>query len=432
MKERLIIEDYGMDGVGIAHGAKTYFLPNTLLGEEVEVENGVCKIIKKSVNRTQPICPYYYECGGCNLQCFNKVEQQVYKTKHVQNCLHKFKINFNKKINYVNGEQTYYRNKISFAVREENGKNKIGLFVSKTHKIVEIKECLITNKLHAKLLEVFRKYLSLKNVFGFNEETKQGNIKNIVVRFCSSGVLVCVVGVQNNFPAQSEFITLLQNAKINFSLSYCFNKNNKTILSNNIQHIFGDEDFIVHKNGLDVPINIASFVQVNDEISSAVYDYVVKQIDKKCTVLDLYSGAGLMTAMLSKNASSVIGIEQNKFAVLASQKLFLNNNIKNAQCLCGKCEDVITNLMQNKKQFEMTNKSVFCVLDPPRKGCNSSVLESIKSANVEKIIYVSCEPITLSRDLKILESNYEIQSITLFDMFSLTSNVETVAVLKRK
>ena len=440
MIEKLKITDYGMNGVGIAHSNKTHFLNNVILGEEVEVLNGKTKVIVPSKNRISPICPYYSECGGCNLQHMSDQEQQNYKITYVKNCFNKYKVKFNNEIEYNNLSNLYYRNKISFAVRNERGKNKIGLFQQKTHKIVEIDECLITNKLHKKLLKIFRKYLSFDGVEAFCEETKLGNIRNIVARFCGNNVLVCVVGVKNNLPQKEKLVELLSAEFKEFGLSFCFNKNLKTILNSNIKTIFGKTEFLVQKNGLIVPQNVGSFFQVNDEISEQIYNFVVNETNKQSVVLDAYCGAGTMTAMLAKNSQFALGIECNHFAVLASKELFKSNSIKNAFVIEGKCEDLISESLANN-ELKIDNKQKIClknihdfvcVLDPPRKGCNKKVLDAIIKSKTNKIVYVSCEPITLARDVAILQNDFEIEKICLFDMFYLTSNVETVIVLERK
>lgn len=429
MKEIVRITDYGMDGVGIAHGKHTYFLPDTILGETVEIsfDNTTIKIPSK--NRIKPVCSYYFECGGCNLQCMNDAEQQNYKTTYVKNCLKKYKVDFCGKVDYFADNTKNYRNKISFALREVDGKNKIGLFSQKSHNIVEIKDCLTTNIQHKKILEVFKKYISLSDVECYNEQTKKGNLKNVVMRFTQNGVLICVVGKESNFPQVDKLLEMLKKLNLEFSLSFCLNKNPKTILSTNIKTIFGSEEFIVEKSGLSVPQNIGSFFQINDEISSKIYDYVLSNIQSTDTVFDLYSGAGIMTAMLAKKAKFVYGVESNSFAVSASKKLFENNNIKNAECVLGKCEDVVKNIIEER----INNKQNFCcVLDPPRKGCQKEVLNQLLKNNFKTIVYVSCEPITLARDLGLLRDKYKIEKLSLFDMFYQTSNIETVAVLKQK
>ena len=222
---------------------------------------------------------------------------------------------------------------------------------------------------------------------------------------------------------------MLKQIGIDFSLSFCFNPNPKTILGTNIKTIFGEGEFVVEKEGLKIPQNIGSFFQINDETSAQIYDFVVSNIPKNSTVLDAYSGAGTMTAMLAKKSKFVLGIEQNKYAVMLSNKLFEQNNLKNATCILGKCEEVLPQLfLENKYNL----KNACCVLDPPRKGCFSKVLDALNNSDIKTIIYVSCNPLTLSRDLGVLQQKFKIKSILLFDMFFQTSNVETVVVLKKR
>ena len=441
---KLDIVDYGMNGCGIAHNQnKTYFIPNVLNGEQVLYDadkNEFEQVVTKSKNRVEPICPYYYACGACNLQCMNKEEQQKYKTQYVKNCFKKYKIEYNKQFEYYANAKLNYRNKISFGVRNINGKNVLGLFQQGTHNILKIGECQITDIKHKKVIEILNKYLAMPDIMGFDAQNNLGNIRNIVVRFLNNGVLVCVIGVKDEFLHADQLYNMLKSEFKIVGLSFCFNKNLKTILSNNIKHILGHNEIEVKKDGLIVPINVGSFLQVDDETSFQIYSYVLSFCNKDDVVLDLYSGAGVMTAMLSQKSKFAIGVEYNKYANMLSNNLFIKNNIKNAISILGKVEDKLPVLLKDtsKNIIELPNltlkgvNNIFCVLDPPRKGCAKSVLDAILNVKIPNIIYVSCNPITLSRDLQILSSKYNIVSVKLFDMFYLTSHVESVVYLKLK
>ncbi len=441
---KLDIVDYGMNGCGIAHNQnKTYFLSNVLKGEQVLYDvdkNNIVDVVIKNKNRVEPVCPYYYVCGGCNLQCANKQEQQEYKTQYVKNCLKKYKINYNCKIQYFANTKLNYRNKISFGIRNLDGKNVFGLFKQNTHQILPIAECKITDAQNIKFIKIFQQYLNLPEVQGFNPQDNTGNLRNVVGRFLDDGVLVCVVGVKPEFLRAQELYNMLTKQFKIVGLSYCYNKNLKTILSSNIKHILGQNDVEIKKDNLIVPINIGSFLQVDNETSAQIYNYVLSFCNKDDVVLDLYSGAGVMTAMLSKNCKYAIGVECNKFANDLSNSLFFKNNIKNAFGILGKVEDKLPVLLKdiNKKTIKLPNiilkdvNNIFCVLDPPRKGCAKSVLDAILNVDINNIIYVSCNPITLARDLQILSKKYNIVSVKLFDMFYLTSHIESVVLLKHK
>ncbi|MBQ7602799.1 MAG: class I SAM-dependent RNA methyltransferase, partial [Clostridia bacterium] len=215
----------------------------------------------------------------------------------------------------------------------------------------------------------------------------------------------------------------------------------RTILSTDITHLYGEKEIIINKQGLKVPVNIGSFVQVNDEVSAQLYEYVAQQCNIDDIVFDLYSGAGLMTAMLAQKSKIVFGIESNLDAVNASTKLQQQNNIKNTTNIWGKVEDVFESVLNESikdKKFKYRNKlfdldnNLACIIDPPRKGCDKNVLNTILQSPINKIIYVSCNPLTLARDISVLIQNYDITSIKLFDMFNTTSHIETVVVLDRK
>lgn len=443
MTKTLKITDYGMDGKGIAHeNGKTLFLSNVLLDEEVVLDNDQQpKVVKQSSHRVQPECPYYLKCGGCNIGCMDKQEQQKYKTKYVQNCFAKYKIELPQKIEYFSKYQMFYRNKISFGIRRVNDKNIIGLFEPNTHNIIEVNECQIVDKRNKKLLDILREYLALDDVHGFDEQNNTGNIRNIVVRFCERGILLCVVGVKEAPLHLNELYASLVKEFKTVGLSFCKNKNMRTILSTDIIYLYGTKDIIVNKQGLKVPVNIGSFVQVNDEISMQLYEYVTEQCAGDNIVFDLYSGAGLMTAMLAQRSKIVFGIESNLHAVNASTKLQQQNNIKNATNIWGKVEEVFPSVLNESirdKKFIYRNKpldlnnNLVCVIDPPRKGCDAIVLNTILQSGIDKIVYISCNPLTLARDVNILSKNYIIKNIKLFDMFCQTSHIETVVVLEHK
>lgn len=443
MEKVVKITDYGMDGAGVAHeDGKTYFLSNVLLGEKVALDDvGGAKVLALNKHRITPLCPYYFKCGGCNIGCMDEFEQQNYKTRYVKNCFAKYKTVLPEKLDYYSNYELNYRNKVSFGVRRINNKNVIGLFAFNTHEIIEIDECKIVDKRNKDLLKVLRWYLALDDVLGYDEQNKSGDIRNIVVRFCEKGVLLCVVG-HGNLPPHLDMLyaKLLDVFKI-IGLSYCQNKDMRTILSANIKHLYGITECAVNKNGLSAPVNIGSFVQVNDDVSAALYEYVTEQCAGDNIVFDLYSGAGLMTAMLAQQCKLVFGIESNLYAVNASTKLQQQNNIKNATNIWGKVEEVLPNILNESikdKKFKCRNKvldlnnNLFCVLDPPRKGCDTKVLSTILQSPIDKVVYVSCNPLTLARDTSVLLKNYKIESIKLFDMFNMTSHIETVLVLRRK
>ena len=250
-----------------------------------------------------------------------------------------------------------------------------------------------------------------------------------------------VVGVKEAPLHLNELYASLVKEFKTVGLSFCKNKNMRTILSTDIIYLYGTKDIIVNKQGLKVPVNIGSFVQVNDEISMQLYEYVTEQCAGDNIVFDLYSGAGLMTAMLAQRSKIVFGIESNLHAVNASTKLQQQNNIKNATNIWGKVEEVFPSVLNESirdKKFIYRNKpldlnnNLVCVIDPPRKGCDAIVLNTILQSGIDKIVYISCNPLTLARDVNILSKNYIIKNIKLFDMFCQTSHIETVVVLEHK
>jgi len=456
--EEIKITDYGLNGFGIGHiDDKTYFVRNGIVGEIVAVEPYLkqgnlvfCNIqeIKKASNfRVVPPCKYYQICGGCNLQHLEYLEQLNYKKIQVTNSLKKF-LKFDIKINDCIGSTDYhYRNKISLAVREENGTNVLGYFQENTHKILEIDECLLDDNFSTILLKLIRQFLTQNKISCYNETTKKGNLKYIVARKVDKNILICCVVGNPDIKPFLPFYEILKNEFGSCGLSLSINNNPKTILGEKFINIAGINEIKSQKMGVDFVIDSASFMQVNDEIANNVYIQILDNISVDDIVINNYSGAGLLTSIIAKKSSVCIGIEINKFATKLADNLTSRNEISNQYNLCGKCEEILPKLLNKvnenilnltefkseEKDIQLSSKNnLICVLDPPRKGCEKIVLESIIASPIKKIIYLSCNPATLGRDLQILTKDFEIQSIQPFDMFPQTSHIENLVVMTKK
>lgn len=257
--------------------------------------------------------------------------------------------------------------------------------------------------------------------------TKFDILKHLVVRSIDDKLLITLVATGENIPLLYDLVSEIKNEFNDFGLNININNlNNNVILSNKYKHIYGNEKLKINSKGVNLEITNASFYQVNDYIKDKIYDEVLSQIDNKI-VVDAFSGAGLLTSMLAKKAKKVYGIEIVKSAVLSANELMKNNNIKNVENICGDCTIELPKLIKKLKD------EVTIVLDPPRKGCDKKILEAIKTASCDKIIYIACSPISLARDCKILLENndYQITLVKPFDMFPETKNVETLCVLEK-
>ena len=392
MKKLVVrIEKLDHFGRGIAKvNNMPIFVENSLIDEEVEVlitkekknymEGVVIDYIKKSPLRVESNCPYYDKCGGCDLLHLSYIEQLKYKENKVKEIIKKFSglecIN-----NIVSSKQFNYRNKITLQV-----KNGIGYFQKKSNDIINIDNCLLVDN---KINEIINK---LKKI-------DVSDVKKIVIRVTNLESMVVFYG-KINLKIDLDVDTIIINDKVIKGNGY-------------IREEINDFKFI---------ISPTSFFQVNNIGMINIYNKVLEYVDGG-NVLDLYCGTGTIGIYVSKRANKVLGIELNKEAIkdaLINKKL---NNINNIDFISG---DVGTILSENNFKADIV------IVDPPRAGLDNKSINNIIKIKPRKIIYVSCDPVTLARDLNILKEKYDVIEITPFDMFGNTYHVECVCLLKIK
>lgn len=433
------ILNLGCNGEGVAKVDGTVlFVPYSLPGEKVKVQvintkqkAYICKvleILKPNENRVQPLCPYFTKCGGCQLQHLEYDEALKFKRQEVQNAItHIGKINYEVEPCFASNNQYYYRNKLALPV--DKNTRSVGMFRPSSHNIVPIENCYIQEKWCKDIIEIFNDYLKNTNVSIYDENTSHGDIRHLVVRQANNKLLITIVVNGENLKDKDYLITKLSEKFDNFGLNININKTNSNIiLTNEYKHIFGLKDIEIEEYGIKYSINNASFMQVNDYIKHAIYDRVLNEIEKNEIVVDAYSGAGLLTAIISKKCKFAYGIEIIKPAVDIANSLKMCNNILNMKNICGDTTIELPKLVKEiKEDFTV-------VLDPPRKGCSKEVMHTLAKVQPKKIIYISCNPSTLARDLynfNELSNNYKISKIQPFDMFPNTKHVETLVVMER-
>lgn len=360
------IESLDHLGRGIARiDNKITFIDNALEGEVVDIEiisnnkkyneAKTTKIIKCSKDRRDVMCPYYNECGGCDLMHMNYEAELNFKKNKVINILKKYAdVVIDPEVIKCNNEFNY-RNKITLHYKD----NKRGFYKNKTNDVIEIDKCLIArNKINEVLKDVKNKD------------------KNIILR------------------------------------------------TNDKEVIYNKESYLIKEiNNYKFRISLNSFFQVNDYICSKLFDLIENYIEKDEKVLDLYSGVSTLSIVASKNASKVIGIEQNSYASSDGEYNIELNNLSNVEAINSKVEDIVKDL---KRSFDTL------IIDPPRKGLDNLTTNFILNSKFKKIIYVSCDPMTLARDINILKGKYLIKDFKILDMFPNTHHVECVTVLSLK
>lgn len=433
MKKNLKIERYGANGEGIAiDNGKVVFVPFALKGEVIDCEivkankkfsfAKITSIKNKSSFRATPVCPYYYLCGGCNLQHIEYNEQLNIKTQIVRNNLKKIaNIDCNVKNTIKSDKQYFYRNHITFAV-SKNGR--LGFFKNNSHHVIEINKCYLVDEKINDCIDIFNSYFFDNQLKGYNYECRCGEIKQVDIKLVNNSLLITVVATVLELPNVNNLCVRLNCLNLKYSIYISLNKENNTLVfGEKLKYIAGERHLSFSEENIKSYISSYSFMQVNNFIKSLIYSKIKDLIDGDI-VVDAYSGRGVLSAIISSKAQKVYAIEIVESACLDAENILKNNNIKNVECLCGDCSDILKTI----------NDNVNCViLDPPRKGVSGDVLQSIINLYPQKIIYISCASNTLARDLKLLlkDEKYKILLVQPYDMFPNTPNIETLVVLER-
>lgn len=413
------IFDYGMNGEGVGKvDGKVILVQNALLDEIVDFEifednknyslGKLNNIISSSKNRQIPRCPYFNVCGGCQLQHMTYDEQLRFKTLNIKKTIKKIcNLEIEVKDCVACSNVFNYRNKMSFSVKNNKG----GLLKHNSNDIVEITQCPLTSGNINKILGIFKKYI---------KQNKIKDVKNLVVRDINNQILVGVVTKQhiNLLP----FFEALSSQFDQIGVYEVINtRKDSVVLSGKTYHVAGIKEIQINNFNLTYSVDLLGFHQTNLEIQNKLYEKVLEYVDENSTVLNGFSGQGLLSAIIAKKAKQVIGIEINKSSHLSAEKLKKENKISNLKNICGDFFKEIKNLKA---------KTDTLILDPTKKGCGKQVMQEING--FENIIYISCNPIALCKDLNVIKENYIIEEIIPFDMFPNTVNVETLVKLKRK
>lgn len=441
MRVILDIIDMGMDAVGVAkYNDKIVFIKDAIVGEQVEAEivkenKSYCqarliKVLKCSPFRQYPKCPYYNNCGGCNLQHINYDFALQYKTQYLTGLVKKMTGYENVVKSIIPSNPYNYRNKQVFNISKINNEVCVGMYSEMSHNAIPIQECMLDQDFSKSIITATKEFINKYNLSIYNPKTSKGLLKYIMVRKLNNKHLIVLVTTQN-FEKAKYFVDILKKYFKDFSLDLNINKkNNNLILSQDYIHIYGtsiiESQYVDDDFSIKYVISPNSFMQINNDIRDKIYKFVSNLCKGYEQVVDAYSGAGLLSAIICKKVKMVYGLEIVKSATEDADKLkeinALNNLINiNIDCAVGLPKLIKENRIKD-----------FClVLDPPRKGVDQSVITTIKNTLPKRIIYVSCNPATLCRDIKEMccFGKYELQSIQPFDMFPQTSHIESVAII---
>ena len=402
------IEGLENEGTGVCKiNGMVVFVPKALTGEKVRIriteikknyaKGKVIEVLEKSKHRVDSGCPYYEECGGCNLRHQDSKENLKFKKEKVENAIKrigKFDIKVNDVVSSFRDDN--YRNKASFKV--EN--NKIGFYSEGTYQLVDIKECKLMKKEINDSLYYIRKYL----------EENKNEIKNVTVKYgnAMNEILIDIYSVNESDINICDF--LINNLSSLKTIIF----NDKIIYQNGyISQII---------NGLMFNCSAKSFFQVNDMQAEKLYNLAIKSanLKKSDTVLDLYCGTGTISCIVSGHVKKVIGVEIVEDAVRDAKCNLMINNINNVKFIVGDAA---------KKVSKIKEKVDVIFVDPPRSGMDRKMISIIKNIKAEKIVYISCNPVTMARDLNYLSDTYITSEVTPVDMFPNTAHVECVCLL---
>ena len=440
------IIDNGFEGEGIAKIEDyTIFVPGAIKGEEIKILivkvqvsyafGKIIEVIEKSEHRINPDCVTYKRCGGCNLRHVEYEETLNMKQNAVQSLVNKTLKNPVKvKQTVAMGNPYHYRNKLQFPIGEDkNGEPIIGVFANRTHEIIPVQGCAIQD---IKSIQIAKYVVDAIKEFGlsvYDEKTGNGLMRHVVVKASKSieEYMVILVINANELPHAREIAEALRGAchsivsvVVNVNL-----KNTNVILGDKNVTILG-RDYIVDRLGdYYFKISPLSFYQVNPVQAEALYNYAIEAagITKDDVVFDLYCGIGTISIFMANSAKEVYGVEIVEQAIEMAKENAKFNEIENTHFIAGDTEIVLTDLIENRKVLPDV-----IIVDPPRKGLDKTSINNILKVKPRRVVYISCNPASLVRDLNLLEDLYEVKEIQPFDMFCFTSHVECCALLESK
>ncbi|WP_195940224.1 23S rRNA (uracil(1939)-C(5))-methyltransferase RlmD [Romboutsia sp. 1001713B170131_170501_G6] len=447
-KEYIVdIVDIGQGGVGIGkYDGFTVFVEGGLVEDKVKVKinkskknyavGDIVEIIEKSPFRVDRKCSdSLKDCGGCQVQELEYQKQLDIKTNEVKQVITRIGKLDNVKIhNTIGMENPFrYRNKAQFPIQKSGNNPVIGFYKKKSHDIIPMDKCIIQHDINDKIVKIIKTYINAYNVSVYDEKTHTGVLRHLVTKigFTTNEVMVVLVANGKKLPYLKELASVLEENIPGFKTLVVNVNREKTNV------ILGKENRVIYGNGkindyignLVFEISPLSFFQVNPVQTEVLYNKALEYADLKenDTVFDIYCGIGTISLFLAQKAKKVYGIEIVEDAIKDAKINAHINKLDNVEFYVGKAEEVVPKMYSEGKTADVV------VVDPPRKGCDEKVLDTIISMQPDRVVYVSCNPSTLARDLNYLdERGYRCTEIQPVDMFPHTMHVECVAKLIRK
>ena len=436
-----VIDGYSSEGLGIARvNGAVVFVPHAVRGEEIDLRitkvmktscaGEIVKIHNPSPERMEPECPYAGKCGGCAYRHLTYPEELWAKRQRVQDALTRIgglDLTVEEILGAKNPE--HYRNKSQYPVGADGS---IGFFQARTHKVVTIRRCLIQTEAADRTAQAVGEWMRRYKISAYDETTGKGLVRHVCVRVNRKGESLCCVVVNGNkVPREPELAAYVTTA-VPHTVGVLLNSNTRrgnVVLGDKYRTLFGRNYLMDTLCGLEFKLSMPSFYQVNRDQAEVLYGKALEfaGLTGNETVLDLYCGIGTITLCLAKAAKRVIGAEIVPPAIRDAKENALRNHIENAEFFCGDAADIAAKLESDGLRPDVVT------VDPPRKGLAPEVIASVAAMGPEKVVYVSCDPATLGRDVKIFrEFGYEAKRAAAVDMFPGTAHVETVVLLSRE
>lgn len=434
------IIDVTEDGNGVGkYNGDVIFVPHTAVGDFVSVKiikvlknysiGKIVDIISPSSDRIVPDCECFFKCGGCVYRHINYEAELKLKEKRVSDCVNRIaKIDIAPCRIVSDGNINRYRNKSQLPVGS-NGE--IGFYANHSHRIIECQDCLLQPEIFNKEISALKKYINISGASCYDSEIGNGLIRHLFLR-CSKDckqIMIVLVINGDTIPQTELFVSLSKEAFGDSLKSVVLNinkRNNNVILGDKNITVYGAEYIEDEICGIKVRLSPNSFYQVNREMAELLYRKAGGYANTSGkTVLDLYCGTGTIGLSMANEAKNIIGVEIVEEAVNDAKLNAKANGITNAEFICADAFKAVLELKKRKLKPDVV------ILDPPRKGCDSEVIETVtEDFSPERIVYVSCNPATLARDLNIFKDNgYILSEYTPFDLFPRTAHVETVSLL---
>ena len=448
----LKIEDMGVDGAGIGKAdGMTFFVKDAVIGDVVRAKvmklkktygyARLMELLEASPDRVEPKCPYYRQCGGCQIQALSYEKQLEFKERKVRNNLERIGGFSEIPMEPIVGmeESYHYRNKAQFPVgTDKDGHIVTGFYAGRTHTIIPNRDCALGLPVNREILDLVLDFMEKYHVSAYDEKTGKGLVRHVLIRcgFTSKEKMVCLIINGKSLPHSEKLVEALREIDGMTSISInCNTERTNVILGRKTVVLWGQEYITDQIGEISYEISPVSFYQVNPVQTEKLYGLALEYADLhgEENVWDLYCGIGTISLFLAQKAKQVYGVEIIPQAIENAKRNAVKNGIENAEFFVGKSEEVLPEFYEKEAAAGRKAHADVIVVDPPRKGCDEKLLETIVKMAPDRVVYVSCDSATLARDLKILcENGYELKRARAVDQFCHTVHTESVCLMERK